>query len=187
MRCIRAYIIRATTRTPVSQPPSHAEAQNPRGRGGLSVGRRQLVWSSRLHRYRRRAAANGAETVRSRRACARNAQSVPCSLASSSGDTLDRRSTNSIEQVSQLVPSLNYVSPNPRHGVHDSQARQQRGGRLAGQRRARARRRLLRRRRLSRAAGRGVRLRGPRPRRGAARPAGHVVRQGTRPLARSTS
>ncbi len=44
-----------------------------------------------------------------------DAQSVPVSLSVVSGNTLDSTFANNIQQVSQLVPSLNYVSPNPRN------------------------------------------------------------------------
>ena len=61
-------------------------------------------------------AANGVETVLvTARLREEDAQSVPVSLSVVSGNTLDSTFTNNIQQVSQLVPSLNYVSPNPRN------------------------------------------------------------------------
>ena len=60
--------------------------------------------------------ANGVETVLvTARLREEDAQSVPVSLSVVGGDTLDSTFTNNIQQVSQLVPSLNYVSPNPRN------------------------------------------------------------------------
>jgi iron complex outermembrane recepter protein len=44
-----------------------------------------------------------------------NAETVPISLSVVDSVTLDRTYTNNLAQVSQLVPSLNYVSPNPRN------------------------------------------------------------------------
>jgi iron complex outermembrane receptor protein len=59
---------------------------------------------------------NGVETVLvTARLREEDAQSVPVSLSVVSGNTLDSTFTNSLQQVSQLVPSLNYVSPNPRN------------------------------------------------------------------------
>src|SRR6267154_3612411 len=60
--------------------------------------------------------ANGVETVLvTARLREEDAQSVPVSLSVVGGNTLDSTFTNNIQQVSQLVPSLNYVSPNPRN------------------------------------------------------------------------
>jgi iron complex outermembrane receptor protein len=60
--------------------------------------------------------ANGLETVLvTARLREEDAQSVPVSLSVVDGNTLDSTFTNNIQQVSQLVPSLNYVSPNPRN------------------------------------------------------------------------
>lgn len=44
-----------------------------------------------------------------------DAQSVPLSLSVVNGATLDETFTNNIQQVTQLIPSLNYASPNPRN------------------------------------------------------------------------
>jgi hypothetical protein len=44
-----------------------------------------------------------------------DAQSVPISLSVVDGDTLDETFTNNTLQIAQLVPPLNYVSPNPRN------------------------------------------------------------------------
>lgn len=44
-----------------------------------------------------------------------DAQSVPISLSVVDATTLERTRTDNISQLSQLVPSLNYVSPNPRN------------------------------------------------------------------------
>ena len=43
-----------------------------------------------------------------------DAQSVPISLSVVDAATLEVTRTNNIQDLSQLVPSLNYVSPNPR-------------------------------------------------------------------------
>ena len=60
--------------------------------------------------------ASGVETVLvTARLREEDAQGVPVSLSVVSGNTLDSTFTNNIQQVSQLVPSLNYVSPNPRN------------------------------------------------------------------------
>src|SRR5258706_3653770 len=60
--------------------------------------------------------ANGVETVLvTARLREEDAQSVPVSLSVVGGNTLDSTFTNNIQQVSQLVPSLNYLSPNPRN------------------------------------------------------------------------
>ena len=60
--------------------------------------------------------ANGVETVLvTARLREEDAQSVPVSLSVVGGNTLDSTFTNNIQQVSQLVPSLNYTSPNPRN------------------------------------------------------------------------
>ena len=59
---------------------------------------------------------NGVETVLvTARLREEDAQSVPVSLSVVGGNTLDATFTNNIQQISQLVPSLNYVSPNPRN------------------------------------------------------------------------
>ena len=47
-----------------------------------------------------------------------DAQSIPVSLSVVDGATLDRTFTNNVQQVSQLVPALNYVSPNPRNTAY---------------------------------------------------------------------
>jgi iron complex outermembrane receptor protein len=44
-----------------------------------------------------------------------DAQSVPISLSVVNAETLQTTYTNNISQLSSLVPSLNYVSPNPRN------------------------------------------------------------------------
>ena len=44
-----------------------------------------------------------------------DAQQVPISMSVLSGDTLDLSNTSNVSQLSQLVPSANYVSPNPRN------------------------------------------------------------------------
>src|ERR1700682_1431537 len=44
-----------------------------------------------------------------------DAQAVPIPLSVANGDTLQTTYTNNISQLSSLVPSLNYVSPNPRN------------------------------------------------------------------------
>jgi iron complex outermembrane receptor protein len=44
-----------------------------------------------------------------------DAQSVPVSLSVVNGDTIDATFTNNTLQIAQLVPPLNYVSPNPRN------------------------------------------------------------------------
>jgi iron complex outermembrane receptor protein len=44
-----------------------------------------------------------------------DAQSVPISLSVVDAATLEASRTNNIAEMSQLVPSLNYVSPNPRN------------------------------------------------------------------------
>src|SRR4051812_45713296 len=44
-----------------------------------------------------------------------NAQAVPVSLSVVDANALDSSSTYNISQVAQLVPSLNYNSPNPRN------------------------------------------------------------------------
>jgi iron complex outermembrane recepter protein len=44
-----------------------------------------------------------------------DAQTVPISLSVVDGATLQRTRTDNISELSQLVPSLNYVSPNPRN------------------------------------------------------------------------
>jgi iron complex outermembrane receptor protein len=44
-----------------------------------------------------------------------DAQSVPISLSVVDAATLEKTRTDNIAQISQLVPSLNYVSPNPRN------------------------------------------------------------------------
>ena len=46
---------------------------------------------------------------------AEDAQSVPISLSVVTARALDQTSTYNISQLAQLVPSLNYVSPNPRN------------------------------------------------------------------------
>jgi iron complex outermembrane recepter protein len=60
--------------------------------------------------------ANGVETVLvTARLREEDAQTVPVSLSVVSSNTLDSTFTNNIQQLTQLVPSLNYVSPNPRN------------------------------------------------------------------------
>src|SRR5215510_11624705 len=44
-----------------------------------------------------------------------DAQNVPISLSVVDASTLEVTRTDNIAQVSQLVPSLNYTSPNPRN------------------------------------------------------------------------
>ena len=44
-----------------------------------------------------------------------DAQSVPISLSVVDSAALERTSTNNTSQITQLIPSLNYVSPNPRN------------------------------------------------------------------------
>src|SRR6476646_2858514 len=44
-----------------------------------------------------------------------DAQNVPISLSVVDAATLEVTRTNNIQDLSQLVPSLNYVSPNPRN------------------------------------------------------------------------
>jgi len=47
-----------------------------------------------------------------------DAQSVPISLSVVDSDTLDKTSTYNMSQITQLIPSLNYVSPNPRNTAY---------------------------------------------------------------------
>ena len=47
-----------------------------------------------------------------------NPQDVPISLSVISLGTLDRTSTFNVSQLSQLIPSLNYSSPNPRNTAY---------------------------------------------------------------------
>ena len=44
-----------------------------------------------------------------------NAQVIPVSVSAVNSDTLSATATNNTSQITQLVPSLNYVSPNPRN------------------------------------------------------------------------
>jgi iron complex outermembrane receptor protein len=44
-----------------------------------------------------------------------DAQTVPVSLSVVNGDTIEATFTNNTQQIAQLVPALNYVSPNPRN------------------------------------------------------------------------
>ena len=60
--------------------------------------------------------ATGVETVIvTARKREEDAQKVPGSLSVVSGATLDKTSIYNIQQITQLVPSLNYSSPNPRN------------------------------------------------------------------------
>ncbi len=58
--------------------------------------------------------ADGAIVVTARRR-AENVQDVPAAITVVGGDTLQRTYTVNLNQVTQLVPTLNYSSPNPRN------------------------------------------------------------------------
>jgi iron complex outermembrane receptor protein len=62
---------------------------------------------------------NGIESILvTARRRAEDSQNVPISLSVLSADTLNKTSTYNVSQLAQLVPSLNYSSPNPRNTAY---------------------------------------------------------------------